>query len=276
MRLVEINVRRLIESIAEAKELFVLLGELYLLRLNCMLKDESFIMIPETPSRGRILMFDQGGDSMQVLHRYPKIKQEYKNDTENEEEVAVAVAAAPGVLAVARRPVTGPVAAAVARCRPAAKRARQEGPLFPLNLGKSYKPMFDCTWNRFKEDWITVFETKGKKWPCWRTFRNGLYMAWGQDEIDGDFCILFGDPEVDEKLDIESAYCIGTMHKRANYRGNAYKFLKAGSLNDVGAPTRDFLRQFIGGGYRMAKTYEKRQSELWNKATIDLSKYHEE
>ena len=63
----------------------------------------------------------------------------------------------------------------------------------------------------------------------------------------------------------------------ANYRTHAYKFLKAGSLNDVGASTWDYLRKYSGGlDSTRGAGYEEERSELWEKATVDLGKYHHE
>lgn len=230
-------------------------------------------------------MFDQGGETMQVLHRYPKIKQEYQNDTDNEEEASVPAA---GIVATVDRRPASVDSAAVAR-RPT-KRSRREEPLFPLNLPMGYEPFDEFTLDTLKYCSMYIHDCSKENAASWPTFRNGLF----KDEVDRGsctaVCICFGDAEIDEKLDIESSYCIGILCCRMNYDDGddewdyAYKFLKAGSMNDLGASTRN--RQKYSGRVDMGQKYsgrvdmgcvdEMKLNELWNKARVDLGKYHEE
>lgn len=133
MRTISIHVKRRIDSIQETKALLALLGEIFLLRLNCMLDHISFIVIPETPEQGRFLMFHaSGAEAMQILHHYPKITLQFKTDTDNEEEAATENEE----VGVARRP---------------AKRIRtEEPPLFPMDLSKEYVRDMEFELEKFK------------------------------------------------------------------------------------------------------------------------------
>ena len=149
-----------------------------------------------------------------------------------------------------------------------------------MNIPKDYKQLGGSfTLDHFEFYTLAVYDCSEENDASSRTFRNGLYKDTVSFTYSGSFCVCFGDSGVDEKLEIESFYCSGITCSTMEYdtgKGNIYTFLKAGSTNDLCASIRNKFNNYSGRIGRVNGIDEKQKSELWKKATVDLSKYHEE
>jgi hypothetical protein len=76
---------------------------------------------------------------------------------------------------------------------------------------------------------------------------------------------------VDRKLSITNGYYIGVKWQHKKAQTCVFKFLAAGSLDDLSDQTRDMLRLQAGGARKGHRTF---RDELWDNATLDLSAAH--